>query len=145
MYFKLKSCVNFCPQSLAPDFKAYTCVINNPYLSIGIHSVMQIRIALIPLITYTPPNDLATHNNVYNDRIFDKNIFIFYGKIYYNCSKSFFLQVFLISFLMIWVFLMIILTVYMYVGGLLNNVEQYANIDHNNDVDNHVNLGLATV
>jgi hypothetical protein len=24
---------------------------------------MQIRIALIPLITYTPPNDLATHNN----------------------------------------------------------------------------------
>ena len=80
MYFKLKSCVNFCPQSLAPDFKAYTCVINNPYLSIGIHSVMQIRIALIPLITYTPPNDLATHNNVYNDRIFDKNIFIFMAK-----------------------------------------------------------------
>ena len=35
--------------------------------------------------------------------------------------------------------------VYMYVGGLLNNVEQHANIDHNNDVDNHVNLGLATV
>jgi hypothetical protein len=33
----------------------------------------------------------------------------------------------------------------MYVGGLLNNVEQHANIDHNNDVDNHVNLGLATV
>ena len=29
----------------------------------------------------------------------------------------------------------------MYVGGLLNNVEQHANIDHNNDVDNHVNLG----
>jgi hypothetical protein len=25
----------------------------------------------------------------------------------------------------------------MYVGGLLNNVEQHANIDHNNDVDNH--------
>jgi hypothetical protein len=24
---------------------------------------MQIRIALIRLITYTPPNDLATHNN----------------------------------------------------------------------------------
>ena len=24
----------------------------------------------------------------------------------------------------------------MYVGGLLNNVEQHANIDHNNDVDN---------
>ena len=24
---------------------------------------MQIRIALIPLITYIPPNDLATHNN----------------------------------------------------------------------------------
>ena len=40
---------------------------------------------------------------------------------------------------------MIILTVYMYVGGLLNNVEQYANIDHNNDVDNDVNLGLPTV
>ena len=31
----------------------------------------------------------------------------------------------------------------MYVGGLLDNVEQHANIDHNNDVDNHVNLGLA--
>jgi hypothetical protein len=28
----------------------------------------------------------------------------------------------------------------MYVGGLLNNLEQHANIDHNNDVDNHVNL-----
>jgi hypothetical protein len=28
----------------------------------GIHLVMQIRIALIPLIIYTPPNDLATHN-----------------------------------------------------------------------------------
>ena len=40
---------------------------------------------------------------------------------------------------------MIILTVYMYVGGFLNNVEQYENIDHNNDVDNHVNLGLANV
>ena len=40
---------------------------------------MKIRIALIPLITYSPPNDLATHNNVYNDRVFDKNIFIFYG------------------------------------------------------------------
>jgi hypothetical protein len=51
---------------------------------------MPIRIALIPLITYTPPNDLATHGNVYNNRIFDKNIFIFYGKIYYNCSKRFF-------------------------------------------------------
>jgi hypothetical protein len=33
----------------------------------------------------------------------------------------------------------------MYVGGLLNNVEQYANIDHKNDADIHVNLGLATV
>ena len=33
----------------------------------------------------------------------------------------------------------------MYVGGLLNNVEQQANIDQNNDVDNHVNTGLATV
>ena len=33
----------------------------------------------------------------------------------------------------------------MYVGGLLDNVQQHANIDHNNDVDNHVNLGLATV
>ena len=30
----------------------------------------------------------------------------------------------------------------MYVGGLLNNVEQHVNIDHNNDVDNP---GLATV
>jgi hypothetical protein len=28
---------------------------------------------------------------------------------------------------------------------LLNNVKQHANTDHNNDVDNHVNLGLATV
>ena len=72
MYFKLKSCVNFCPQSHAPDFKAYTRVVNNPHLSTEVHLVMQIRIALIPLITYTPPNDLATHNNVYNDRIFDK-------------------------------------------------------------------------
>ena len=35
----------------------------------------------------------------------------------------------------------VILTVYMYVG-LLNNVEQHANIDLNNDVDNR---GLATV
>ena len=26
----------------------------------------------------------------------------------------------------------------MYVGGLLDNVEQHANIDHNNDVDNHL-------
>jgi hypothetical protein len=33
----------------------------------------------------------------------------------------------------------------MYVGGLLNNVKQHTNIDHNNDVDNHVNQGLATV
>ena len=33
----------------------------------------------------------------------------------------------------------------MYVGGLLDKVEQHANIDHNNDVDNHANLGLATV
>jgi hypothetical protein len=31
----------------------------------------------------------------------------------------------------------------MYVGGLLNNVEQHANIDHNNDVDNHVNLATT--
>jgi hypothetical protein len=31
----------------------------------------------------------------------------------------------------------------MYVGGLLNNVEQHANIDHSNDVDNHVNLATA--
>jgi hypothetical protein len=49
---------------------------------------MQIRIALIPLITYTPPNDLATHSNVYNNRIFDKKYIYFYGKIYYNCSNS---------------------------------------------------------
>jgi small nuclear ribonucleoprotein (snRNP)-like protein len=35
----------------------------------------------------------------------------------------------------------------MYLGGTLNNVEQHANIyiDHNNDVDNHINLGLAAV
>ena len=31
----------------------------------------------------------------------------------------------------------------MYVGGSLNNLEQHANIDNNNDVDNHVNRGLA--
>ena len=31
----------------------------------------------------------------------------------------------------------------MYVGGFLNNVEQHGNIDHNNDVDNHVNLATA--
>ena len=30
----------------------------------------------------------------------------------------------------------------MYVGSLLNNVEQHENIDHSNDVDNP---GLATV
>ena len=39
---------------------------------------MQIRIALIPLITYTPPNDLATHNNVYNYSIFDKKYIYFF-------------------------------------------------------------------
>jgi hypothetical protein len=32
----------------------------------------------------------------------------------------------------------------MYLAGLLNKFEQHANIDHNNDVDNHVNPGLAT-
>jgi hypothetical protein len=31
----------------------------------------------------------------------------------------------------------------MYVGGFLKNFEQHANIDHNNDVDNHVNLATA--
>ena len=31
----------------------------------------------------------------------------------------------------------------MYVGGLLNNVGQHANIDHSNDVDNHVNFNLS--
>jgi hypothetical protein len=36
-----------------------------------------------------------------------------------------------------------LVTVYMYVGGLLNNLEQHATIDHNNDVDNHVNLATA--
>jgi hypothetical protein len=72
MYFKTEILRKFLPA----DFKAYTCVINNPHLSIGIHLVMQIRIALIPLIIYMPPNDLATHSNVYNYRIFDKNIFI---------------------------------------------------------------------
>ena len=41
---------------------------------------MQIRIALIPLITYTPPNDLATHNNVYNYRIYDKKHLFFMAK-----------------------------------------------------------------
>jgi hypothetical protein len=33
---------------------------------------MQIFCSPNPLITYTRPNDLATYNNVYNDRIFDK-------------------------------------------------------------------------
>ena len=64
MYFKTEILCKFFLQSLALDFKTYTCVINNPYLSIGIHLVMQTRIALIPLITYTPPNDLATHNKL---------------------------------------------------------------------------------
>ena len=40
-------------------------------------------------------------------------------------------------------FIVHLVTVYMYVGGLLNNVEQHANSDHNNDVDNHVNLATA--
>jgi hypothetical protein len=31
----------------------------------------------------------------------------------------------------------------MYVEGLLNNLEQHANIDHNNEVDNHVNLATT--
>jgi hypothetical protein len=31
----------------------------------------------------------------------------------------------------------------MYVGGLLDNVEQHANSDHNNDVDNRVNLATT--
>ena len=31
----------------------------------------------------------------------------------------------------------------MYVGRLLNNVEQHANSDHNNDVDKHVNLATT--
>ena len=61
LYFNMLHCMH--PQSLAPNFKVYTCVKNNHYISIGIHLVMQIRITLIPLITYTPPNDLATHNN----------------------------------------------------------------------------------
>ena len=50
---------------------------------------MQIRIALIPLVAYTPPNDLATHNNVYNDRIFNKNIFIFMAKYITTALKVF--------------------------------------------------------
>ena len=33
----------------------------------------------------------------------------------------------------------------MYVGSLLNNVGQNTNIYLSNDVDNHVNLGLATM
>ena len=32
------------------DFKAYTCVVNNLHLSIEVHLVMPIRIALIPLL-----------------------------------------------------------------------------------------------
>jgi hypothetical protein len=32
---KLKSCVNFCVQSHAPDFKAYTCVINNTLTTVN--------------------------------------------------------------------------------------------------------------
>jgi hypothetical protein len=77
--------------TLAPDFKAYICVKNNPYLSIGIHLVMQIRITLIPLITYTPPNDLATHNNA-NLQLFKTCLLIQITddsvKKYYNCSNS---------------------------------------------------------
>ena len=101
---------------------------------------MQIRIALIHLITYTPPNDLATHNNVYNYRIFDKKHIYFFmakyittvliltsilDKLSYDLTRS------------------SCNSIYIYVGGLLNNVEQYTNIVHNNDVDNHVIL--ATV
>ena len=63
MCFESKFLCKFCLENLAPDFKVYTCVINNPYISVWIHLVMQIRIALIPLITYKPPNDLPTHNN----------------------------------------------------------------------------------
>ena len=63
MCFESKFLCKFLPTKPRADFKVYTCVINNPYLSIWIHLVMQIRIALIPLITYIPPNDLATHNN----------------------------------------------------------------------------------
>jgi hypothetical protein len=39
---------------------------------------MQIFVCLNPLITYTHPNDLATHSNVYNYRIFDKKTYLFF-------------------------------------------------------------------
>ncbi|CAB4033576.1 Hypothetical predicted protein, partial [Paramuricea clavata] len=73
---------------------------NNPYLSIGIHLVMQIRITLIPLITYTPPNDLATHNNatfakfktclliqITDDSV--KNIYVSKIRLYINFDNNF--------------------------------------------------------
>jgi hypothetical protein len=42
---------------------------------------MQIRIALIPSITCTPPNDLATHSNVYKTTyLIKKNKFMFMAK-----------------------------------------------------------------
>ena len=63
---------------------------------------MQIRIALIPLITYIPPNDLATHNNatfakfktclliqITDDSVKKKKITT-KTVCYLNCSKSFF-------------------------------------------------------
>ena len=62
---------------------------------------MQIRIALIPLITYIPPNDLATHNNatftkfktclliqITDDSV--KKKITTKTVCYLNCSKSFF-------------------------------------------------------
>ena len=64
MYFKTEILCKFLPASPAPDFKAYTCVINNPYLSIRMYLVMQIFCSPNPLITNKPPNDLATHNNI---------------------------------------------------------------------------------
>jgi hypothetical protein len=94
MYFKTEILCKFLPaKPRAPDFKAYTCVINNPYLSIEIHLVMQIRITLIPLITYTPPNDLATHNNATFAKFKTCLLIQITGDSvnkYYNCSKSFF-------------------------------------------------------
>jgi hypothetical protein len=53
---------------------------------------MQIRITLIPLITYTPPNDLATHNNATFAKLKTCLLIQITGDSvnkYYNCSKSF--------------------------------------------------------
>ena len=73
--------------------------------------------------------------HVYLDR---KNITTKTVKLFY---RFFFASSILSDSVILTEYMSVILTVYMYVG-LLNNVEQHANIDLNNDVDNR---GLATV